>query len=89
MTNLILATITAYVATGHLNAAGHKPIPGISIAVPRSVPLGSQVTINGHTYIADDRTARKYDGRFDIFMDSRKAAIQWGKQTNIVTIRTK
>ena len=89
ITNILsFAVITAYISTGNPNAAGHQPKAGQSIAAPRSIPLGSKVIINNHTYIVDDRTARKYDGRFDIFMDSQKAAIAWGKKTNTVTTVT-
>jgi hypothetical protein len=35
-------------------------------ACPRSIPLGTFVEIRGATFVCEDRTARKFDGRFDI-----------------------
>jgi len=90
-TNIVMAFVTAYLATGHPNAAGHKPVVGTSIAVPRNVPLGSKVVICGHTYTADDRTAKRFDGRFDIFFGDQTnifAAKRFGKQLLQVTIIT-
>lgn len=96
MTNIISATITAYCActiccgpraTG-TNAANRRPQQGISIAAPRSIPLGSQVIIGTNTYKVDDRTARKYDGRFDVYFTSHQAAKQFGIKTQQVTIIT-
>ena len=39
--------------------------------------------IDGKVYVCEDRTAEKYDGRFDISFDQDiNAAIQFGKQNN-------
>lgn len=86
ITNILTAVVTAYVATGHTCADCKWPEAGRTIAIPRRFPLGSVVEINGHRYIGEDRTARRYNGRFDIFMDSRQHARAWGKQTLTVKI---
>ena len=92
-TNILTAVVTAYIATGknvawnHPNA--HLPRVAYTIAVPRRFPLGSDVEVNGHHYIAEDRTAKKYDGRFDVFVASKAAALRFGKQTLCVTVITK
>lgn len=39
------------------------------VACPRSLPLGTVVEISGKPYLCEDRTARKFDGRFDISCD--------------------
>ena len=39
------------------------------VACPRSLPLGTLVEIRGATYVCEDRTRRKFDGRFDISCD--------------------
>lgn len=39
------------------------------VACPRSLELGTEVEIDGKRYICLDRTAKKYDGRFDISCD--------------------
>lgn len=97
MTNAI---ITAYCATcticcgpnpSGINAAGKAPIEGISIAGPRSVPLGTivRVQIPGlmtNNFKVDDRTARRYDGRWDVFIASHQRAKVFGRQRGTVTI---
>ena len=86
-TNIITAVVTAYLWTGHPCSDGHYPVVGKTIAVPRAVPLGSTVIIEGRKYLAEDHTAKKYDGRFDIYMgNDRTKALNWGKQTLTVTI---
>ena len=90
VTNILTAVVTAYVATGRNVAwnhpSAHRPVVGLTIAIPRRFPLGSVVEINGHRYVGEDRTAKKYDGRFDIFMSSTSEALKWGKQTLKITI---
>lgn len=39
------------------------------VACPSVYPLGTQVAIDGKTYVCLDRTAAKFDGRFDISCD--------------------
>jgi len=64
-----------------LTASGNKPTQGITIAASRSIPLGSKVTLsNGHTYIVQDRLAKRFDSRFDIYFTSHKAALEFGKK---------
>lgn len=86
LTNILTAVVTAYVATGQPCADCKWPKVGTTVALPRRFPLGSVVVIDGHKYQGDDRTARRYDGRFDLFVSSRHTALQWGKQVKIVTI---
>lgn len=97
MTNVILATITAFchctvccgpTATG-LTSSGKKPTPQHTIAGPRSLPFGTTVIANNRTYRVEDRTSRKYNGRFDIYFTRHAEARRFGIQTNLVTIITK
>lgn len=85
ITNLI---VTAYLATSRLTANNHIPRTGYTIAAPRSIPFGTRIYIPSIGWrIVEDRTARKYDGRIDIFMGRNlKAAKAFGKQTLKVTI---
>lgn len=73
------ATVTAYTWTGNKNAAGRYPQVG-DVACPRSVELGTRIKITDKEYVCTDRTAKKYDGRYDIYMNTRSEAVQWGKQ---------
>src|SRR6266478_392422 len=43
-----------------------------AIACPQGIKLGTIVEIRGETYVCEDRTARKYNGRFDISCDKDK-----------------
>lgn len=75
-------------ATG-LTAAGTRPVEGRTVALPRRFPLGSRVIIDGHTYVGEDRTARRFDGRIDVYCASHEKAKRRGISTNLVTIITK
>ena len=97
VTNILTAVVTAYVATGHCVAYNkpnaHLPVVGFTIALPRRFALGSSVEVTGadgvlRRYHGEDRTAKKYDGRFDIFVDTREHALAWGRQTLKVTVIT-
>lgn len=62
-----------------------------AIACPRSIKLGTKVNIEGlGDYTCEDRTAEKYDGRFDIFMGYKEEAhikaLAFGKQTKKIII---
>lgn len=96
-TNVYEAIIVAYChctvccgphATG-LTASGKKPIPQHTIAGPRSLPFGAVVITNNRTYRVEDRTATRYDGRFDIYFKSHAEARRFGIRTNQVTVITK
>lgn len=76
---LTLAFVTHYLEHG-ITASGYKNFPG-SIACPRSEPFGEIVKIKGKKYVCLDHTAKRYDGRYDIFTTETKAeAMKWGKK---------
>lgn len=96
-TNVYVAIITAYChcraccgpdARG-VTASGLLPVVGTTVAAPRAVLFGSTVVIAGHRYSAQDRTALRYDGRFDIYFKSHAEARRFGIRTNQVTVITK
>ena len=86
-------TITAYCACPKccgpnakgITASGKKVAVGM-VAGPRRIPLGTKVLIGGNPYTVEDRTAKRYDGRWDIYFESHKAALIWGKQEKDVVI---
>ena len=91
MTSIVTAYCACKLCTGthhdlNLTAAGNRPIVGRTIAGPRAVHLGSSVIIGGHTYTVEDHTAKRFDGRFDIFMRTHKEAVAFGKQKLTITI---
>lgn len=94
------ATVTAYCpcvpccgvkakpADTGITSAGTRAKQGRTIAAPRSIPLGTKVKVEGldGVYTVEDRTARRFDGRWDLYFDNHKAALRWGKQELKVTI---
>jgi 3D (Asp-Asp-Asp) domain-containing protein len=90
----ITATVTSYssVESCHYpgcTMASGKPAYIGAAACPRRLPLGTQIQIHGRTYICEDRTARRFDGRFDIFAGygaaAHQEALNFGKQLLAVT----
>jgi 3D (Asp-Asp-Asp) domain-containing protein len=80
-----LCTVTAYVDHARPMASGRHPYVG-ACAGPRWVPLGTVVLIGGKRYVVEDRTHKRFDGRYDLFMWSRQAALRHGAPVMTVTI---
>lgn len=69
-------------------ATGTSPTAGRTIAVdPRKIPYGSEVTINGHTYIAEDCGGAIKGNRVDILVDTHKEALNFGVQYAEVSVK--
>lgn len=79
------ATVTAYTAqetchNGCIMASGKKAYVG-AVACPRALPFGTTVEIDGIGKLTcEDRTALKYDGRFDVFFGYSVSDYQRAKQ---------
>jgi hypothetical protein len=57
------------------------------IACPREYKFGTRVIINGKEYVCEDRTAKRYNGRWDIWNgDDYQGALEWGRQTKTLLI---
>lgn len=93
MTTIIL---TAFCA-GHcccpssshgLTASGMRPIAGLTIAAPRSIPFGTRVHIEGIGWrTVQDRTARRIDG-WDLYVTSHRAAKRFGRrEVSVIQLR--
>ena len=89
MTNTILIlTVTAYChcsrccgRSGQPTAAGRMPLAGRTIAAPRSIPFGTLINIKGiGLRRVEDRLARRFDDRLDVFMPTHKEAVRFGKR---------
>jgi 3D (Asp-Asp-Asp) domain-containing protein len=78
----IPAAIITFYTTSRvaLCADGHHPVAGVTVAGPRWVPLGTMVEIGGHRYRVMDHTARRFDGRWDIYVPTRAEAVRLGKR---------
>lgn len=79
------ATITAYTWTGNRTASGKWPKEGRTVAGPSWIPFGTRVYIDDIGWrIVEDRTAEKYDGRYDVYMDDYGRCIALGRQKKVV-----
>lgn len=66
------------------------PTPGRTVAVdPTQIPYGSEVIINGHTYIAEDCGGAIKENRVDILVETHKEALEFGVQYAEVSYITK
>lgn len=60
-------------------ATGTTPTAGRTVAVdPKVIPYGSEVIINGHTYIAEDCGGAIKGNRVDILFATHKEALNFG-----------
>lgn len=67
-----------------ITATGTYATAGRTIAVdPRIIPYGSKVTINGHTYIAEDTGGGIKGNKIDICVSSNSEAMQKGVLYNV------
>lgn len=69
-------------------ATGTVPTPGRTIAVdPDVIPYGSEVIINGHTYIAEDTGGYIVGNHIDIVFNSHQEALEFGIQYAEVEVK--
>ena len=94
-----MTTITAYCAcalccgpnAAGLTASGDRPVQGITVAASRSIPLGTHIrlTIPGlwksKEFIVQDRLAKRYDDRVDVYFTRHEDALKFGKRKGVVT----
>ena len=75
------SVVTAYTATGNQTSFGTWPKEGRTCAGPRWIPLGTVVYIEGvGERIVEDRTHIRFNGRYDVYMDSESACWKFGIQ---------
>jgi 3D (Asp-Asp-Asp) domain-containing protein len=86
------ATVTAYSSSPDetwgdplITASGRRVFDGL-VACPRALPFGTKVRIEDRTYQCYDRLHRKYDDRFDIWMSTKNAALEFGKRRLLVEV---
>lgn len=62
-------------------ASGTRLVAGVSIAVdPYVIPYGSEVMINGNTYVAQDTGGAINGNRIDVYFDNHEEAWNFGLQ---------
>ena len=74
--------------TDGITATGAKAMQGTTIAVdPNVIPYGTEVIINGHTYIAQDCGGAIKGQKIDIYFDSHADALKFGRQSADVFVK--
>lgn len=88
-----VAEVSAYTASDDecgnhagITASGTHVKQGRTIAAPPWIPFGTTVIINGHSYVAEDRGSAIQGNCIDIYMDSREAAMEFGRKELEVTV---
>jgi len=70
-----------------ITASGAKPVQGVTVAASRSIPFGTRIHIEGVGWrTVQDRLAKKYDSRVDLFMADHKSARKFGIKRLKVTM---
>lgn len=70
-----------------VTAYGYTATAGRTIAVdPSVIPIGTEVIINGHTYVAEDVGGAIKENRIDIYFETHQEALEFGVQTALVYI---
>jgi 3D (Asp-Asp-Asp) domain-containing protein len=72
---------TAYTFTGNNTATGISPRVGIVAVDPRFIPLGTKLYIEGYGYAVAADTGGAIKGkRIDVFLNSIKECVAWGRR---------
>ena len=71
-----------------ITATGVRAKEGRTIAVDADlIPLGSTVIIDGHEYVAEDVGGGIKGNTVDIFHETHKSALEWGKRKIDIEVR--
>lgn len=72
-----------------ITASGTIATAGRTVAVdPTVIPIGSEVVINDHTYIAEDVGGAIKENRIDVYFNSHEEALEFGVQYADVYLTT-
>ena len=82
-----MSAYTPHETGSRTTASGAKAKEGYTCAA-NFVPLGSVIIYNGHKYYVQDRMNPKYNRHVDIFMESHKKALQFGRKEARVQVIT-
>ena len=83
--NVKLYKVTAYCAcmkccgkTNGITASGTKATAGRTIATDGKFAFGTKLSINGTTYVVEDRGGAIKGNRIDVYFDTHEQALKWG-----------
>ena len=82
-----MSAYTPHETGSRTTASGAKAKEGYTCAA-NFVPLGSVIIYNGHKYYVQDRMNPRYNRHVDIFMESYKKALQFGRKEAKVQVIT-
>ena len=90
----VTATLTAYCPCvkccgkfDGITASGTQATAGRTVAVDtRLIPYGTEISIDGKTYVAEDCGGKVKGYTIDVFFDSHEEALNFGRQTKTVKI---
>ena len=64
--------------TNGITASGRRATANHTVAAPSTFAFGTQMVINGRTYVVEDRGGAIQGNRIDVYMNSHAEAIAWG-----------
>lgn len=64
--------------TNGVTASGRMATANHTVAAPSSFAFGTNVVINGQTYVVEDRGGAIQGNRIDVYMNSHAEALAWG-----------
>ncbi|NLT95145.1 MAG: hypothetical protein GXW85_06355 [Clostridia bacterium] len=77
----LIMEASAYTHTGNRTATGVYPQVGTIAVDPKVIPLGTRLWVEGYGYgIAQDTGSAIKGNKIDIFMDSRRECLKWGRR---------
>lgn len=87
-------TVTAYCPcvkccgkSNGITASGIKAVEGVTVAADTNIlPFGTEIEIDGHVYIVQDKGGAIKGNRIDLYFDSHQEALNFGRQIKEVTI---
>ena len=90
----VTATLTAYCPcvkccgkSDGITASGTQATAGRTVAVDtRLIPYGTEISIDGNIYVAEDCGGKVKGYTIDVFFDSHEEALNFGRQTKTVKI---
>ncbi len=86
-TTVSMSAYTPHETGSRVTASGEKAKEGYTCAA-NFVPIGSVIIYEGHKYYVQDRMNPKYNRHVDLFMESHKKALHFGRKEAKVQVIT-
>jgi 3D (Asp-Asp-Asp) domain-containing protein len=85
---VLIMEATAYCYTGNKTKTGTWPKVGTVAVDPKVIPLGTQLHIEGYgSGVAEDTGGMIKGNRIDLYMNSEREALNWGRRWVRVEVR--